>query len=202
MSARTYIPVREHEASPYANTEDFGRIFVEDLNGLYQLSFLLTGDQRRAEKCFVAGIDDCVNENHVFREWARSWAKRTIIQNAIRELRPHPSHSSSSLSASVSSHNQHSNGSGEHFESDAVLGLGDFERFVFVMSVLEHYSQHECTLLLKCSISDVREARVRALEDLASALRGATGSTGVANNEVLHLVKNELRTGSDAPVLG
>lgn len=127
-----------------------------------QLSFLLTGDQKKAEKCFVSGIDDCVNESRVFREWARFWAKRTIIQNAIRELRPRPSQSSSSPSASVPSHNQ-SNVSAEHFEAEAVLKLGDFERFVFIISVLEHYSQHDCALLLGCSISDIRQARVRAL---------------------------------------
>lgn len=34
MSARTDIPVREDDAGPYANSEDFGRIFVEDLNEL------------------------------------------------------------------------------------------------------------------------------------------------------------------------
>jgi DNA-directed RNA polymerase specialized sigma24 family protein len=49
---------------------------------------------------------------------------------------------------------------------DAVLGLEDFERFVFVMSVLEHYSEHDCALLLGCSAREVREARGRALEEL------------------------------------
>ena len=61
------------------------------MNGLYQLSFLLTGDHEKAEKCLVAGIEDCVKENRVFREWARSWAKRIIVENAIRELKPRPS---------------------------------------------------------------------------------------------------------------
>jgi DNA-directed RNA polymerase specialized sigma24 family protein len=169
MSARTHIPVRRDEASPYSNSEDFQRIFIEDLDGLYQLSFLLTADQTKAEKCFVSGIEDCVNENRVFKEWARSWAKRTIIQNAIRELKPRPSHSRSSQFVSVSSHTQQSNGSVEHFEADAVFRLADFDRFVFVMSVLEHYTQHDCALLLGCSISEVRDARVRTLEDLAGA---------------------------------
>ncbi|MGA8271714.1 MAG: hypothetical protein WB919_09170, partial [Candidatus Sulfotelmatobacter sp.] len=70
---------------------------------------------------------------------------------------------------SVFSHNRQPNGSAKHFDADAVLALEDFERFVFVMSVLEHYSQHDCALLLGRSISEVRGARVRALEDLASA---------------------------------
>ena len=54
-----------------------------------KLSFLLSGDRGEAAKCFVAGIEDCVvKENHVFREWARTWAKRVIVENAIRELKP------------------------------------------------------------------------------------------------------------------
>lgn len=38
--------------------------------------FLLTGDPEKAEKCLVGGIEDCVKQNLVFREWARSRAKR------------------------------------------------------------------------------------------------------------------------------
>ncbi len=49
---------------------------------------------------------------------------------------------------------------------EAVLDLEDFERFVFVMSVLEHYSEHDCRLLLGCSAREVREARSRALAEL------------------------------------
>ena len=50
---------------------------------------------------------------------------------------------------------------------DAVLGLADFERFVFVLCVLERYREHECALLLNCSASEVREARAQAIEELA-----------------------------------
>ena len=167
MIARRPIPVRVDEASPYANREDFERIFMEDLDGLYQLSFLLTADQKKAETCFVSGIEDCITQNRVFREWAHSWAKRTIIQKAIRELKPRPSRSTLSSPPSVPSNIQHLSGSGEHIVLGAVLVLKDFERFVFIMSVLEHYSQHECALLLGCSISEVRRARVRALNNLA-----------------------------------
>jgi DNA-directed RNA polymerase specialized sigma24 family protein len=52
---------------------------------------------------------------------------------------------------------------------DAVLRLADFERFVFVMSVLEHYSEHDCTLLLGCSAREIREGRTRALKELADS---------------------------------
>ena len=154
----------------YATREDFRRIVDEDLKGLYQLSFLLTGDHHKGERCFVAGIEDCAKENRVFREWARAWAKRVIVENAIRELHPRRSHSNSSaLLRTVFSHNQQLSGPIGHFDVDAVLGLADFERFVFVLCVLERYREHECALLLGCSASEVRDARTRAIEELASS---------------------------------
>jgi DNA-directed RNA polymerase specialized sigma24 family protein len=154
----------------YATREEFRNIFDEDMNSLYQLSFLLTGDHQKAERCFVAGIEDCATESRVFREWARAWAKRVIVENAIREPHPRRSHSNSSgVLRAVPSHNQQSNGPIGHFDVDAVLGLADFERFVFVLCVLERYGEHECALLLGCSASEVRDARTRAIEELASS---------------------------------
>ena len=49
----------------------------------------------------------------------------------------------------------------------AILSLGTFERFVFVMSVLEHYSDQDCSILLACSRRDVVLARARAAEHIA-----------------------------------
>ena len=169
MSEQARNQDRRNEPNPYATREDFMNVFHEDMNGLYQLSFLLTGDHAKAEKCFVGGIEDCVQENRVFREWARSWAKRIIFENAIHELKPRPSFHRSFSAAAVFSRGEESGVSGGHFEVDAVLRLGDFERFVFVMSVLEHYSHHECALLLGCSASEIREGRLHALEQLASS---------------------------------
>ena len=167
MSERDHIQVREERANRYASREDFHTIFREHLTELYQLSFLLTRDPARAERCLVSGIEDCVTESRVFREWARSWAKRTITQNAIRELKPRPSHSTSPLSGAIFPEiGQLWGRPNAHFAMDAVLGLEDFERFVFVMSVLEHYSEHDCGLLLGCSAREVREARGRALEEM------------------------------------
>ena len=160
--------VRRFEPSPYATREDFIHVFREDMNGLYQLSFLLAGDHERAEKCFVAGIENCVEENRVFREWARSWAKRVIVQNAIRKLKPRPN-LRNSPSAPVFLQSVDESALGEDFDVNVALGLGDFERFVFVMAVLEHYSQHECALLLGCSVLEIRENLRRALEQLASS---------------------------------
>ena len=61
----------------------------------------------------------------------------------------------------------------------SILGLADFERFIFVMSVLEGYSEQDCSALLGCSAQDVRDARVRALQQVTESyrLRTVAGST-------------------------
>jgi DNA-directed RNA polymerase specialized sigma24 family protein len=166
MTERAHIRVHEEKANQYASREDFHRIFSEDTNSLYQLSLLLTRDSVKAEQCLVGGLEDCVAGNSVFREWARSWAKRAIIQNAIRELNPRPRRSNPDSPTIFADIDQLSSRPGKYFEIDAVLRLEDHERFVFVMSVLEHYSEHDCALLLGCSVREVREARTRALKAL------------------------------------
>jgi len=167
MAGQARTRISESAENQYATAEDFLRIFDEDLNLLYQLSFLLTGDHQKGETCFVAGIERCANETRVFRQWARAWTKRVIVESAIRELQPRLSSSSSSL-RSVFSHNRQSSGPFRHFDADAVLRLADFERFVFVMRVLERYRESECAFLLGCSASQVREACTRAIQALAS----------------------------------
>jgi hypothetical protein len=168
MSDQAGNQIRKIESGPYATREDFINVFREGMSGFYRLSFLLTGDHEKAKRCLVAGVEDCVKENRVFREWARSWAKRIIVQNAIRELKPRPNLRRSSPVATVFPQNPASSGYDEHFDVDALLALEDFERFVFVMTVLENYSHYECALLLGCSVFEIREGRVHALEELAS----------------------------------
>ena len=101
MIEQTQMQAPQKEANVYASREDFHTIFNEDLRQLYHLSFLLTRDPAKAERCLVVGLEDCVRENRVFREWARSWAKRVIVQNAIRELKPRPIHSNLRLSEAI-----------------------------------------------------------------------------------------------------
>jgi hypothetical protein len=165
MAEQGFIAIGRSDDNLYATCEDFLRIFDDDMQGLYQLSHLLTGDRQKAERCFVAGMEDCAKENRVFREWARTWAKRVIVQNAIRELQPRPSHPDrcSVLPTSFSQ----KTGPIELLDVETVLGLGDFERFVFVLCVLERYREHDCALLLSCSASEVREARTQAIQKLA-----------------------------------
>jgi DNA-directed RNA polymerase specialized sigma24 family protein len=168
MTGQIHSQISVNGDSRYATREDFLKIFDEDISDLYQLSFLLTGNHQKGERCFVSGIEQCAKENRVFREWARAWARRVIAKNAIRELRPRRKDSRSFSVPTVFSHNQQSGCLVGHFDVDSVLGLADFERFVFVLCVLEHYREHECALLLGCPASEVRDARTRAMAELAS----------------------------------
>ena len=72
----------------YAGCKDFRRLFLENLDSLYQLCFLLTGDRAGAERCFSAGLDECVKSQYVVKECVHAWAKRTLVQNAIWEMQP------------------------------------------------------------------------------------------------------------------
>jgi len=155
----------KNQLTPYATTTDFCRIFRDDMTHLYLLSLLLTGDQATAEKCFVHGLKDSHRGNPVFREWAHSWARRMIVANAIRLARPHRDKGRDGitpagnvlLSTVVPA------------EIAAVMGLPSFERFALVMSVLEGYSDRECSLLLGCAGSDIDAARNRALTQIGKA---------------------------------
>jgi DNA-directed RNA polymerase specialized sigma24 family protein len=158
------MPEAKHiiSSAPYASSDDFRGIFQEEKDSLYQLSFLLTADHEKSEQCFVSGLEDSVNGNPVFKDWARSWARRTIIQNAIRAISPRPTEQNDSSSFD-------SDGATsvvELAETAAVVKLEPFERFVYVMSVLEHYSDLDCSLLLGCTRPNVVTGRTRALQQL------------------------------------
>jgi len=156
----------ETAGAEYAVTGDFCRIFTDKMNGLYQLSFLLTGDASKAEQCFVAGLDDCAGASRVFKEWAHSWARRAIVQNAIRLVQPARKHAGASSTLAASGDVKASD---DHGLLSALPELPAFERFVFVMSVLEQYSDQDCKTLLGCSRQDVVRARAQALKHLVSS---------------------------------
>jgi len=169
MSYQRQIRTGKDSDREYAAREDFCRVFTENLDALYQLSYLLTGDDEKAKQCFVDGFEDAVKAKTVFKDWALSWAKRTIVKNGIRALRPQSADTDSSLPASVVSNKSKLRIIRDgHLEIDSVLALEDFERVVFVMTVLEQYSDHESALLIGCSIEEIRAARICALEEIAN----------------------------------
>jgi DNA-directed RNA polymerase specialized sigma24 family protein len=163
--------IANQEPMEYATEADFCRIFKNDMNRLYQLAFLVTGDHALAEKCFVSGLEESTKGNPVFKEWAESWASRMILRNAIQMIRPRP------LGGEILS--PVSDGTVRHAAAEpaaisVLIGLPAFDRFVFVMAVLERYPDQECSLLLGCTGDEVKAARIRALERIgrSAGLRG------------------------------
>ena len=153
------VDLRRVARRPYAVPGDFCAIFEEEMNTLYSLALLLTGEHQAAEACFVSALEDCRNGTDVFREWARSWSRRAIVKQAIRRVHPRP--------------NQAAQGgiSGAASIAGVLFEMATFERFVFAMTVLEHYSVRESAMLLDCSIREVEAARIRALQFIAAASR-------------------------------
>ena len=168
--------------TPYANRDDFRQVFDEDMNSLYLLSFLLTADHEKAEQCFVSGMEDAVQGNPVFKEWARSWARRVIIVNAVRAINPRPMEENGRWKSATVSNNGKTPPA-EQVEIARVLALDPFERFVYVMTVLERYSDQDCSLLLGCARRDVVAARTRAFEQIGSAMASHSSQLTSASSE-------------------
>jgi len=179
--------ISKGQANLYATASDFCRIFKEDMQNLYLLSLLLTADSEKAEQCFVSGLEDCANGNQVFREWARSWARRAIIKNAIRLIAPDPANADGISNAAVSAATKDSSGNpaGPELRAEltAVFGLQPFERFAFVMSVLEGYSDRDCALLLGCGRESLIAARTRALQQMGRVGKAQSGQQSDAKSK-------------------
>jgi DNA-directed RNA polymerase specialized sigma24 family protein len=165
------------QPTPYATEADFCRIFRSDMNRLYLLSLLLTGDHATAEKCFVSGLEDSAKGSPVFKEWAQSWARRTIIRNAIQWIQPRPT------GRPATGRVTGGRSTGEPERIAAVMELPALDRFVFVMAVLERYSDQECSLLLDCSRDEVIAARTRAFEQVGRSAQLLPELVGIGSAE-------------------
>src|SRR5215470_1762325 len=119
------------QAEQYASHYDFREIFTEDEAGLRLLAVLLTGDRESAEKCLVAGLEEGSAGNPAFHNWAHSWSKRAIIKNAIQAVSPSPHQ--------ANGNDQYAFNDSPDTLAGAVSILNPFERFVFVMSLVEGY---------------------------------------------------------------
>jgi len=142
----------------YAKRADFCELFEREMKPLYLLAFLLTANHQDAEKCFAAAVDEALEEP-VFKEWAESWIKRSLVRNAVGIASPASTRSGEKRDL----WNRGQEKSHGDSEIDAVTQLAPLERFVFVMSILERYSIWDCSLLLGCSMKKVVQARMRAL---------------------------------------
>jgi DNA-directed RNA polymerase specialized sigma24 family protein len=172
---------RQHNvASAYATRSDFQRIFTEDMESLHLLALLLTADAATAEQVFVAGLEESVHGNPVFKEWARSWSKRVIIRNAVKLLAPFPSALEDSPAPTCAS----DAASEKDAWTVAIMQLPAFERFAFVILVLEGHSESDCASLLGCGMREMIRARSRALARIAAEHEDDRLSDHVQSNAI------------------
>jgi hypothetical protein len=155
----------------YATRSDFCHIYVERMNSLYLLSLLLTADPQKAEQCFLSAFEDSAIINSVFKERANLWARRSIILRAIRLVCPRPIDKNELNDTRISPSNGKTPAEVHACPNFArIVELNSFERFIFIMSILENHSVHECSLLLGCSRRDVINARSAAIRHLSGVV--------------------------------
>jgi hypothetical protein len=154
----------EERAIPYPTVAGFLETFNEQMHSLYLLSFLLTADHDKAEQCLVSAMGDCVEGIGVFTDSACSWIRAAVLEHAIQMIKPEPEHPDCVSFLTL----KRSATPAENNPFAAILLLDAFERFVFVMSILEERSAEECAILLRCSRRDVMMARLLALKRQSS----------------------------------
>jgi len=159
----------DERSTIYPTANDFCETFNDEMDSLYHLSFLLTVDSDKAEQCFIDVLGQWVEGNGSFMGWARSWARRAILKHAIQTIMPAPQSSDNLQWMRLKG----SKISAESHPFAKILLLGAFERFVFVMSLLEGLSDAECAILLGCSKRDVTIARLLALQCLPDTDTGS-----------------------------
>jgi DNA-directed RNA polymerase specialized sigma24 family protein len=115
-------------------------------------------------------------------EWAKQDGRRAVLRHAVQIIKPTPKQAY----GWAFHRNARSVVSAAYQPFAAITSLSAFERFVFVISVIEGLSQEECAALLKCSVEDVAIGRERvreviAVEDVSDDLTGEMDSLFVPN---------------------
>ncbi len=158
---------------------DFCQGFSMDIDALYSLALLLTGDLAAAETCLLAGLESCLSGRPLPEHSARSWSRWSVICEAAKAVSSRPDFAPAQVSNPLdASHNP---------MILAISRLPVLDRFAFVVTVLERYSVTECATLLHCQSRDVIRARVRAMQAISAGLQ-ALPSTSDAEVEAAAMV--------------
>ena len=164
MSRVRWLGQKASGRGEYASKEEFASVFESERVGLQRLALLLTANSEAAKRCLIRAFRGCIASSSVSKEWIFSWTRRMVIRNAI-SLVMGPGGQSF-----VNTNDDADNGLstfspdgslGAIAEAESILRLPEFDRFVFVICVLERYSMHDCALLLGRSPRDINEARQR-----------------------------------------
>jgi hypothetical protein len=154
----------------YAREEEFVSLFERERVGLQRLALLLTANSEAAKRCLIRAFRECIASGSVSKEWVLSWTRRMVIRNAI-SLVIGPE-GQSFVNTDDDADNDlvvffSDDSLGAIAESESIFDLPEFDRFVFVICVLERYSMQDCALLLGRSPRDINEARKRVGNQVA-----------------------------------
>lgn len=153
----------------YASKEEFASIFECERVGLQRLALSLTANRDAAKRCLILAFPQCVACGSVSQGWVLSWARRMVIRSAISLVmgcRGHLFVNTNDDSDSGLIAFSPDDSLSTLAEAESILDLPDFDRLVFVISVLEGYSMHDCALLLGRSPRDISEARQRVVNQV------------------------------------
>jgi len=156
-----------------ATGQDGCQSLISHMERYFLLGLLLTASEDDAESCFVLALDTWSkltgNLVPMDQELAHVSMKRALVDSAVRICNPvfSPVPRESELDI-------WSDRSASPYPPwiVAILQLDTFDRFVFVLSVLESYSDKECAELLHCQPEEIAESRTRALHSLAASSSG------------------------------
>jgi hypothetical protein len=153
-----------NRANDYATASEFCQIFSKNMEALYTLALALTGDKAAAEQCLMLALEECKKTASVFKQWAHSWSRLAVIESAIRLVRPSANDVAGAVSVVSEEVIEKSGPAAVH-----VSKMRAFDRFTFVLTVLDRYSVRDCAILLKCRPQEIKRARQRAMEYFAKA---------------------------------
>jgi hypothetical protein len=164
VSAVRWSGQKASDRSEYASNEDFASVFESERVGLQRLALLLTANSEAAKRCLIRAFRECVARSSVSKDWVLSWTRRMVIRNAISIVMD--TGDQSFVNTNDDAHNgliafSPDDSLGAIATPESILDLPQFERFVFVICVLERYSIHDCALLLGKSPREVGEVRYR-----------------------------------------
>jgi hypothetical protein len=149
----------EDQTLPDRKITSYCALFADEMHSLYLLALLLTADHDKAMQCFLTAMGECVDKSEAPLEWARPAARWAVVRQAMKVMLPAPDGKATSFL---------SLGEAAAWENPlaGILALKAFERFVFVLAVLEGQSDRDCALVLRCSRDEVTMARMLATECL------------------------------------
>ena len=146
-------------ADAYATAADFERIFTDHMSGLYLLSFLLAGARGRQRQYSRLASKNAREESRI--QGVGAFVGSTFYHWSANRMVGPQQNSKNGVQSSAVARAIERLPLALQAEASSIIELAPLQRFVFVMSFLERYSDHDCFILLSCARRDLATARAR-----------------------------------------